>query len=64
MDLETKIKKAIENNKLSLEKLGERNWYKYFIQITELAWARNLHDGYQIEIYTEKYGQHLGTIEI
>jgi len=64
MDLEIKVKRAIENNKLSLNKLGERNWYKYFIRITELVWARNFHDGYQIEVYTEKYGEHLVTIEI
>jgi hypothetical protein len=29
-----------------------------------LVWARNFHDGYQIEVYTEKYGDHLTTIEI
>lgn len=64
MDLETKIRRAIENNKLSLKKLGRRKWYNYFIEIIELVWARNLRDGYQIEVYTEKYGEHLGTIQI
>ena len=64
MNLETKIKKAVENNKLSLKELGERDWYNYFIRITELVWARNIHDGYQIEVYTEKYGEHLGTIVV
>ena len=61
--IEEKIKRAIETNKLA-EKLGERNWYGYFIRITALVWARNLHDGYKIEVYTEKYGEHLTTIKI
>lgn len=63
-DIETKIKSAIENNKLNLQKLGERKWFNYFIRTTELVWSRNLHDGYQIEVYTEKYGEHLGTVVI
>jgi hypothetical protein len=64
MKIEIKIKRAIENNKLNHEILGERNWYNYFIRVTELIWARNNHDGYQIEVYTEKYGNHLGTVVI
>lgn len=62
--LEIKIHRAIENNKLNPEILGERKWYKYFIRITELVWCRNFHDGYLIEVYTEKYGSHLGSITI
>lgn len=64
MNLEQKILKAIETNKLNPEILGERTWYGYFIRTTELVWARNLRDGYQIEIYSEKYGDHLGTVVI
>jgi len=64
IDIETKIKKAIGNNKLNPEILGERKWYNYFIRSTQLIWARNNHDGYQIEVYTKKYGTHLSTIII
>ena len=62
MNIEDKIKKAIESNKLSLNILGERQWYNYFIRVSELVWSRNLVDGYQIEVYDEEYGNHLATI--
>ncbi len=62
--LETKIQKAISNNRLNINKLGERNWHNLFIRITLLCWNFNLHDGYKIEVYTEKYGSHLGTVII
>lgn len=52
ISIETKILKAIETNKLNPEILGERKWYNYFIFVTELVWSRNIHDGYQIEVYT------------
>ena len=44
--IETKIRKALETNKLNPEILGERNWYNYYISVIELVWARNLYDGY------------------
>ena len=62
--IEEKIKRAIETRKFNPEKLGERHWYGYFIRTTELVWARNIYDGYKIEVYTEKYGKHLATIKI
>ncbi|MCL2844638.1 MAG: hypothetical protein FWE23_04205 [Chitinivibrionia bacterium] len=62
--IEEKIKRAVETNKLSLKILGERFWYRYFIRVTELIWARNFYDGYQIEVYSDKYGEHLSTITI
>lgn len=62
--LESKILKSLENNKLNPEILGERNWFNYFIRITELVWSRNNYEGYKIEVYNEKYGQHLTTIFI
>jgi hypothetical protein len=62
--IESKIKRAIETNKLNPEILGERNWFKYFIRITELTWKRNNHNGYKIEVYNEKYGDHLASITI
>jgi hypothetical protein len=62
--IEEKIKRAIETNKLNPEILGERKWYNYFIRVTELVWARNFYDGYKIEVYTEKYGDHLCTVTI
>lgn len=33
--IETKIKKAIQTNKLNPEILGERKWYSYFIRTSE-----------------------------
>ena len=60
--LENKILKAIETNKLNPEILGERNWYNYFIRVTELVCSRNNYDGYKIEVYEKKYGSHLNTI--
>jgi len=62
--IEEKIKRAIENNKLNPAKIGERHWYGYLIRTTELVWARNFHDGYKIEAYSEKYGNHLATVII
>ena len=63
--LETKILKAIETNKLNPTILGERKWYKYYIQINELVWARDFWDGYLIHIYSDKYkSEHLCTIQI
>ena len=53
-NIEAKIFRAIQTNKLNLNKLGGRNWYNYFIHVSELRWSINLHDGYKIEVYTEK----------
>lgn len=63
-NLQSKILNALKTYKLNPEILGERNWYNYFIRITELSWSRNFHDGYLIEVYTEKYGDHLASITI
>ncbi len=61
--IEEKIKKAIQNNKLNPEILGERQWHRYFISVTELVWSRNLYDGYLIDIYSDKYkASYLGTV--
>ncbi|ELY1991870.1 hypothetical protein SL054_001203 [Flavobacterium psychrophilum] len=62
--IETKKLKAIQTNKLNSEILGKTKWYNYFIRVTELVWSRNFHDGYLIEVYTEKYGDHLASITI
>jgi hypothetical protein len=43
MNIETKIPKAIINNKLNPSILGERNGYNYFIRVTKLVWVRNFH---------------------
>ena len=61
---ETKIRQAINNNRLNLHIIGERKWDKYFIRITKLAWSRNLYDGYLIEVYEEQYGSHLTSVTI
>lgn len=65
ISLETKILKAIKSNKLNPEILGERNWYNYFIRVTELVWTRNNYDGYLIEIYSDNTKtQHLTTLKV
>ena len=59
---QTKILTALKTNKLNPTKLGERKWYKYFISINELVWARNFVDGYLIDIYSDDYKtKHLAT---
>ena len=63
MSIEDKIKAAIENKHLKLV-AGNRKWRNYYISIVELVWARNLWDGYEIHVYTEEYGQHLGTVKV
>ena len=60
--LQTKILNALKTNKLNPTKLGERKWYKYFISINELVWARNFVDCYLIHIYSDDYKtKHLAT---
>lgn len=63
-NLQIKFLNAIKTNKLNPEILGERNWYNYFIRVTELVWARNNYEGYLIEVYDKKYGNHLTSITI
>ena len=54
-NLQTKILNALKTNKLNPNKIGERKWYKYFISIKELVWARNFIDGYLIHIYSDEF---------
>ncbi|MBU8901499.1 MAG: hypothetical protein KOO69_02040 [Victivallales bacterium] len=63
MNIEDKIRVAIGNKQLKLV-ADRRKWRKYYISIVELVWARNLWDGYEINIYTEEYGRHLGTVKV
>ena len=63
INLEEKIKKAINNNRLKLI-TGERNWYNYFLSIQELVWIKNNHDGYIIDIYNKEQDCHLLRIKI
>ena len=63
--IETKIKQAVQTNKLNPQILGERKWYNYYIQVNKLIWNRNFWDGYQIHIYSDKYKtEHLATVTI
>ena len=65
ISVENKVLKALKTNKLDPTKLGERNWYEYFIRITELVWSRNNYDGYLIEVYSDNSRQqHLVTVKI
>ena len=60
--LQSKILTALKTNKLNPNKIGERKWYKYFISIKELVWARNFIDGYLIHIYSDEFKtEHLAT---
>lgn len=58
IELEQKIHKAIDNNKLKLVE-GEKYWYNYFLSIQELVWVRNNHDGYLIDIFDKDKTTHL-----
>jgi len=65
ISLEDKILNALKTNRLNPEILGERNWYNYFIRVSELIWERNNYDGYQIEVYSDSSKRdHLATIKI
>ena len=65
ISVENKILKALKTNKLNPEILGERIWFNYFIRVTELVWARNNYDGYQIDIFTDNSKrEHLVTVKI
>jgi hypothetical protein len=43
---------------------GTKAWFCYRLDITPLVWARNLMDGFQIEVYDRIRGSHLGTITV
>ena len=65
ISIENKVIKAINTNKLNPEILGERYWYNYFINFSELIWERNNYDGYQIEVYSDNSKRdHLATSKI
>lgn len=64
-NIETKILQAIKFKKLNPEVLGGRNWYNYYLMITELVWSRNLFDGYRIEVYKDSSKrEHLITLKV
>jgi len=62
ISIEDKIFRAIENGKLSLKNEGEKYWFNYKLNITFLYWRRNLHDGYQIDVYDKESGRDLGRV--
>lgn len=67
MNIEAKIQRAVSNGKLNPMILGCRKWYSYIIQIEELVWVRNFHDGYKIHVYENdngEIGRHLETVWI
>ncbi len=67
MNIEAKIRRAIDTGNLNPEILGRRRWYNYIIESQELVWARNLWDGYHIHIYENddgEIGRHLVTVLI
>jgi len=58
-----KVYEAITNDNFDFDK-GSREWHKMYLDITPLVWARNMQDGYKIDVYSERYGEHLGTIDV
>ncbi len=62
--IEEKIKSAVDSGRLNLNKFGWRKWHKYYINTMELVWARNMHDGYQIDVYDGRTENHLAKIII
>jgi len=62
MKIKQKILNAIDNDRFKLT-VWKRTWYNYVVDIQELVWARNLHDGYNIYVY-DKDELHLETIKI
>lgn len=62
--ISNKILKALKTNKFNPQITGERFWYNYFIRVSDLVWARNLVDGYQIEVYADKNDKHVATFEL
>ncbi|MEE9581110.1 MAG: hypothetical protein V3V74_07340 [Nitrosomonadaceae bacterium] len=61
-EVTAKIISAINMNRLKLTE-GERPWRNFVISITELVWARNLHDGYLIHVHDHN-SKHLTTLTI
>lgn len=62
-----KVRKAAHNGRLNLEK-GSRDWNGLHLNITPLVWARNLEDGYDIDVHkyrpNGRHTEHIGTVKI
>jgi hypothetical protein len=56
-----KVAEAINSGKLKILRGGEKMYGKLKLSITELVWARNFEDGFEIYVYEN--GSHIGTIE-
>ena len=57
-----KVCDAINNGKLKILRAGSKKYGKLTLNITELVWARNFEDGWEISVYDEK-NNHLGDID-
>ena len=65
--LEEKLRNAVENNRFNYEKhFGDGcKWHDYHLIVNELVWARNIWDGYEIDVYTNEYRkQHIATLMV
>jgi hypothetical protein len=51
--LADKILRALETNKLNPNRYfgNGKHWYNYHLVATELVWARNFCDGYNLDFY-------------
>jgi hypothetical protein len=43
---------------------GQKDYSKYTLQFTELIWARNFWDGWQIEVFEKRTNNHITTVKI
>ena len=64
--LEEKLRGAVENDRFNYEKyFNGCKWYNYYLEVIELVWARNLYDGYEINVYdSEVNSEHYGTFTV
>ena len=58
-----KVKEAIEKGGLNLDK-GSRQWRGLYLDITPLYWDRNNQNGFDISVFDEEYGRHLGDVDV
>jgi hypothetical protein len=62
--LEEKLRCAVENHRLNFEKYFGNGckWYHHYLVVDELILARNLWDGYEINVYDNEYrNEHIAT---
>ena len=59
-----KVVDGINSGKLKILRGGEKMYGNIKLSITELVWARNFEDGFDIDVYDGKFGSHVGSISL